>query len=336
MSLGQACSYGLVAACCLLVRFPVYATAVLGPVLLLGLLGLGIAHGACDQLVWPAYRPVRGPRWAYQVRFGLGYLGLAGAVGLVWWQWPGVAAALFFALTAWHWGSADAPAHPQRGAWLAHSLLRGALLFALPAYFWPAETVRHVNGLLLLTGAQPTLPSAWSGLTVGLLGGVLAGHLGLWAYFAWQRLPARWLRDAGEALLLAGLFSSCPPLLALGVYFVFWHSLQHILRLAPLLGYAAGPARARTRLIFFARRALPMLAASLALLAGAYVLGSNWLPAQNAWLGLVVLAASVVTVPHALLVTLVMDAPKWQARPSTTSSKQLLNSSKDYKEHTPS
>ncbi|UOQ77781.1 Brp/Blh family beta-carotene 15,15'-dioxygenase [Hymenobacter sp. 5516J-16] len=237
-----------------------------------------------------------------------------------------MAAVFFFGLTAWHWGSADAPAYPQRGIWLVHSLLRGVLLLALPAYFWPAETVGHVNGLLLLTGAPPAQLDSYA--PGGLLGLVLAGHLGLWAYLGWQRLPGRWLRDVGEVCLLACLFSSWPPLLALGVYFVFWHSLQHILRLAPLLGYAAGPsrlgARGRRKMLFFARRAWPMLAASLVLLAGAHALGGTWLPAQNAWLGLVVLAASVVTVPHALLVTLVMDAPKWRARPHLAAGNSLV------------
>ena len=292
---------------------PAQAAAVLGPALLVGLVGLGIAHGACDQLVLPAHRPVRGPWRTYLWQFVLGYLGLAGVAGLGWWLWPGAAVGVFFGLTAWHWGSADAPAHPRTVVWLAHSLLRGGLLLAVPAWSWPAETARSVNGLLALAGAAPVAGSAWAWLAPA----VLAGHAGLWAYFAWEGHARRGCRDAGEVLLLLGLGVALPPLLALGVYFVFWHSLQHVLRLVPLLGYMApgrrGPPLA-AELAFFFRRAWPVLGISLAALGAAYALArAAQLPAgPDGWVGLAVVAAAVVTLPHALLVSLVMDAPRWR------------------------
>lgn len=317
---GVAYSYLAVAlASCVGTLFPGGAVWVLGPVLLVGLVGLGIAHGACDQLVLPAYQPVQRRGWAYLVRFGAGYLGLAVAVGLGWWWWPGAAVALFFVLSAWHWGSADAPAYPQRGVWIVHSLLRGALLLLLPAGWWPLETAQHINGLLVATGAAPVVASHWPGVVGGLVGLVLGAHAVLWAYFSWQRVPGRWHRDVREVGLLVGLFWALPPLLGLGVYFVFWHSLQHVLRLTPLLGYTAKAGRPWLALgrevTFFVRRALPMLGASIALLAGAYGLRSIWLPSDGTWLKVAVLAAAVITLPHALLVSLVMDAPKWRRTP---------------------
>lgn len=314
---GVLCSYGAVGlASCVGALWPGVAARVLGPVLLAGMVGLGIAHGACDQLVLPACRPVQRTGWAYQVRFGAGYLGLAVAVGLGWWQWPQAAVALFFVLSAWHWGSADAPAYPRRGVWVLHSLLRGALLLALPAAWWPLETAHHVNGLLAVAGAEPIGAGRWPGAVAGLSQLVGGGHLLLWAWFGWQQLPGRWGRDVLEVGLLAGLFWALPPLLGLGVYFVFWHSLQHVLRLTPLLGYRATNERPWLALgqevAFFVRRALPMLGLSSALLVGAYALQRTWLPAASTWLGLAVLAAAVITLPHALLVSLVMDAPKWR------------------------
>lgn len=314
---GVGYSYGAVAAAsCVGALWPGAAAGVLGPVLVVGLVGLGVAHGACDQLVLPAYRPGRRVGWAYLVRFGAGYLGLAVAVGLGWWRWPGAAVGLFFALSAWHWGSADAPAYPRRGVWVLHSLLRGALLLLLPTLWWPLATAQHVAGLLAVAGAAPVVAGRWAGVSAALGGLVLAGHLLLWAYFCWQRAPGRWHRDALEVGLLAGLFWALPPLLGLGVYFVFWHSLQHVLRLTPLLGYKAKAGRPWLALgqevAFFGRRALPMLGLSSALLAGAYALQRTWRPGAGTWLGLAVLAAAVITLPHALLVSLVMDAPKWR------------------------
>lgn len=291
-----------------------HATAtLLGPVLVAGLLSLGVAHGACDHWVLPASRRLRGRGWRYLLPFSLGYLGLAGAVGLVWFYWPGLGAGLFFGLTVWHWGSADAPAHRRRGIWMVHSLLRGALLLAVPAWWWPAQTAHHVNGLLALTGAAP-VAFHWIG---GMGGAIAAGHLGLWGYLAWHREFARGVRDAGETFLLMGLLMALPPLLALGVYFVFWHSWQHVRRLAPLVSGAktgaaqAGPAT-QQELLIFGRKALPVLAVSLAMGTCAFLLGDAARPLSEKWLGLAVMGASVVTLPHALLVTLVMDAAKWQ------------------------
>jgi len=236
-----------------------------------------------------------------------------------WWRWPGAAVGGFFLLTAWHWGSADAPALPGRRAlWVAHSWLRGALLFAVPARWWPAETQHSVNGLLAFAGAAPLAAGQLAAWAVRLWPLVLAGHAGLWGCYAAQRQPRRWRTDAGEVLLLTGLFWGLPPLLAGGVYFVFWHSLQHVLRLSPLLGYAAapgpaGPGRALWHeLLFFARRARPLLLVSVAALAAGYALFGWQSGSGNAGLGPALVAVAAVTLPHALLVSLVMDAAKWR------------------------
>jgi Brp/Blh family beta-carotene 15,15'-monooxygenase len=313
---GRTYSYGILAAATgTSALWPHETAAVLGPLLLVGLVSLGVAHGACDQLVLPAYRPGRRRGWPYLLRFASGYLGLAAAVGLVWWRWPGVGVGLFFGFTVWHWGSADAPAHQRPGVWVVHSILRGALLLAVPTWWWPVETVDHVNGLLQLMGSTPLATPSWS----SLLPAVVAGHLGLWGYFAYHQEFSRSYRDAGEVGLLTGLLMALPPLQALGIYFVFWHSWQHILRLAPVLGGmasqpgAAGWALLR-QVVVFGRRAFPMLAITLVAGILAYVLAGAWLPANAPWLSLAVVGASVVTLPHALLVSVIMDAPKWQRR----------------------
>jgi Brp/Blh family beta-carotene 15,15'-monooxygenase len=294
---------------------PAWAAWVLGPVLLAGMVLLGVAHGACDQFVVPATHPAlarrRGRYWA---GFLAGYLGLAALVGLLWWWQPTVTLALFFGLTAWHWGSGDAPAVPgQRGTWVAHSLLRGAWLFAVPLWHWPAATMAVVNDLLRLTGAPALAPGALAP-AAALLPLVLAGLAMLWWYYA--RLGRADLAgtDAGETLLLGALLLLLPPVLSASVYFIFWHSLQHVLRMSQLIAApAATPRRnvwAEVRL--FLRRSAPLLLISLAGLA--VVFGVAWARAAQAsvLVSLALLAASVVTLPHALLVTLGMDANRWR------------------------
>ena len=307
--------------------FPAVAGVLLGVPLAVGMVGLGIAHGACDQLVVPASPALAatGRGWRYWVQFLGSYLGLAAVVLALWWQWPAATVALFFLLTVWHWGSADAPAQPLVSArwWLLHSLLRGLLVFAVPAWCWPTATAAVVNGLLAFAGASAVTPVQYAGAAAALGGVVVAGHLGLWLALA---LGQRWALLGTELLevaVLAGLFAALPPQWSVGVYFVFWHSLQHVLRLNSWLGYRAtapgagtGPQRAPLwpQLLFFLRRAAPLLLLScVALLVLGRVLAAR-LPDAAAWFSLALVVASVVTLPHALLVTLVMDAPQWRRK----------------------
>lgn len=287
---------------------------VLGPALLLGLVGLGVAHGACDQFVVPATHPALArDRVRYWVVFLTGYLGLAAGVGALWWWQPSLAVTLFFGLTIWHWGSGDAPLSPYRGLWVAHSLLRGALLFTVPLLRWPTETRALTNDLLALAGAAPVSVATVS-QTARLLGPVvLGGHLLLWLAYCWRGQAKLAVADLLEILLLSALLLALPPVLSAGVYFVFWHSLQHVLRMSELMGHfpSAKPAL-WAQLGFFLRRSVPLLLVSVVALAGLYTVA--WVRAASgpALISLALLAASIVTLPHALLVTLGMDAPRWR------------------------
>ncbi|HEX8327906.1 MAG TPA: Brp/Blh family beta-carotene 15,15'-dioxygenase [Hymenobacter sp.] len=297
------------------VAFPAAAGLLLGVPLAVGMVVLGVAHGACDQWVVPAGAPSAGG-WRYWLRFLAGYLGLAALVGVLWWQWPAATVGLFFVLTVWHWGSADAPAATQvpRTWWLGHSLLRGLFLFAVPAWRWPAETADVVNGLLTFAGAPTLGAAAFAGGVAGLGLLVGGGHLALWALYARHRRWAWLTTELVEVAVLAALFVAVPPRLSVGVYFVFWHSLQHVLRMNHWLGYTAPRARPALlpQLAFFLRRAAPLLLVSCAALLGLGYLLAGRLPNPAAWFSLALVVASVVTLPHALLVTLVMDAGYWQ------------------------
>lgn len=302
--------------------FPAAAGGLLGPPLAVGMVLLGVAHGACDQFVVPASRPrgIATSGWRYWRQFLLGYLGLAAAVGALWWCWPAATVAGFFLLTVWHWGSADAPANERAttGWWLTHSLLRGLLVFAVPAWWWPTETVGVVNGLLTFVSAATVPVAAFKAVATGLGLAVVGGHLCLWGrWYAGRDQRASLQTELVEVLILVALFMALPPRLSVAVYFVFWHSLQHILRLNGWLGYGSATRNSVAvdllpQLLFFLRRAAPLLVVScLALLVLVRLLAPR-LPNETAWFSLALVVASIVTLPHALLVTAVMDAPRWQ------------------------
>ena len=296
---------------------PAAANWLLGPALLVGMVLLGVAHGACDQFVVPATHPaLASSRTRYWAGFLGGYLGLAAAVGALWWWQPGLAVALFFGLTAWHWGSADAPLARYRAQWVAHSLLRGGLIFAVPLWHRPTETQSTVNGLLTLAGAAPASTVAMAQATAILVPVVVVGHLLLWGSYVWQQQRHLARTDALEVVLLSTLLLVLSPILSGTVYFVCWHSLQHVLRMNHLMARpeptAWGSLWAELR--FFLRRSAPLLLVSVAGLAVLFGLAWARAASSTVLVSLALLAASVVTLPHALLVTLGMDAARWRAQ----------------------
>ena len=117
-------------------------------------------------------------------------------------------------------------------------------------------------------------------------------------------------------LLLSALLLVLSPILSGTVYFVCWHSLQHVLRMNQLMHRpsAAAGRGLWAELRFFLRRSAPLLLISVAGLA--VLFGLAWAQAASGTVlvSLALLAASVVTLPHALLVTLGMDAARWRAQ----------------------
>lgn len=318
-------SYVLVAGCIAVGGlFPASAPWLLGPPLALGLVGLGIAHGACDHLLLPAAPPTLAAPWRpwWQRVLLLGYVSLAGGVLVAWYWFPLTTLAVFFALSAWHWGSADAaelPAttsHPRRW-WLLHSATRGALLFAVPALARPAETLALCNDVLTLTHG-PALSAGLFGQVATGLGGLTAAGLALlWLGYGALGYGQALGTDVGETALLSTLLLLLPPALASGVYFVCWHSLRHVLRLVPLLPDPPAGGHLAAQLRSFWKWALPLLAVSvIGLLAVGWWLGPAQLAQTGGLVALLLVAASVVTLPHAVLVTGVLDHGRWQPRSS--------------------
>lgn len=263
------------------------------PVLLpwfLGLVVLGLPHGACDHLV--------GQKLGYRrpVGFFALYLAGCGAMGALWLVDVRLALGSFLVLTAVHWGSADAAVHTSRlwsgRGFLVRSAARGVLVISAPFALWPLESLAVVRGVLELTGgAVGTLPDTRP-IALALL--ALAAGVELVLAVA-DRSPVA----GAETLVLLSLFYLAEPLLAVGTYFILWHSVRHVLRVERLLG---GEAPWTQLLLRYHRRALPLTLVSLASLILLALVVRPESPAGLVFLFLVLL--SILTLPHALLVSL--------------------------------
>jgi Brp/Blh family beta-carotene 15,15'-monooxygenase len=254
---------------------------------------LGLPHGAVDHVfARRALEPRLGRIWP--VPFAAAYLALAGAVVALWLAAPAVALAGFLALSVWHFGEEDAalaPILPDGGA-APEAVARGLLPILLPVAFRPEETgllfawllfgpsAEAVGGALAAARAA-TLPAALA----------LVAGLGL-AAAARRRWPA--LAETG---LLAAAFAALPPLPAFAVYFCIWHAPRHTLRVVADLH----PGRLADGLAAFARDALALTLAALALAAAAWWAAGGPSALGETAVRVLFIGLAALTVPHAAL-----------------------------------
>jgi Brp/Blh family beta-carotene 15,15'-monooxygenase len=273
----------------------------------LSVLLFGLPHGALDHLVPARLVPGISTRRSIVLVVGL-YALLGGATALLWSALPAVGFGLFIAVTWFHWGQGDlwidralrgtAPSRPDA---VLTVLVRGALPMLLPLLahgsdYW--SVFRMTTGLVdpgAGTGADlleavPVLPAA-----AGLLAALIGGHLLL------RRRRGDAIRGTVvEVTVLVLFFVAVPPVLAVGLYFTFWHAVRHIVRLE-LLEPGGSAALERGELLRpfarFMRDALPVTLCAIAVLAGLAV------TVHDAGLGTYLLLIAALTTPHTAVVT---------------------------------
>ena len=173
------------------------------PLLLIGLVAVGIPHGAIDHLLETGQWNLKSaPLFVFK------YLLVAAAMAMVWLLLPSMALVFFLVYSAWHFGEADGK------KWTLSPLLSFAwgasvLLFILGRH--PAE----VNALLTTMGA-PSFPLSVPifSLLPWLVWSIYQRQIGL-------TLTVVWLSLSGEL----------PLLLSFGLYFIGQHSItgwQHL------------------------------------------------------------------------------------------------------------
>ena len=206
---------------------------------IVSLIFVGLPHGALDhEVILRLWKPQPPPKWALVVVI-VGYLLLAAAVLLGWLLAP-LSVFLCFILLTWiHWGLGDLwwswqrdPAYfTSRFHRIIFALWRGSLPMFLPLVVDP-QLYRQVAESICQLFSNSATHLNWmeaTSLREIVLGGVLL--LGLSeAWFA-SRRSGTYLINLSEGATLFSAFVVLPPLLSVGLYFVFWHRLRHVLRL---------------------------------------------------------------------------------------------------------
>jgi Brp/Blh family beta-carotene 15,15'-monooxygenase len=266
----------------------------------------GLPHGALDHLV-PARLDPRIPRARSVALVVALYAVLGGATALLWAAAPALGFTAFIAVTWFHWGQGDLwldralDGAAGRADAVLTVLVRGALPMLLPLVAHP----RDYGGVLAGTVAvvDPAAPTGLGVLGAGPVRAALAVALAVLVaahLVVRRRSGAPVARPAAEIGALAAFFVTVPPVLAVGLYFTFWHAVRHILRLE-LLDPAGRAALAAGRLggpfARFLRDAWPVTACAIALLVGLALL------VHDAGLGTYLVLIAALTTPHTAVVT---------------------------------
>lgn len=287
-------------------------------VLLATVLLLGLPHGALDHLTLSRARGVSLTPRQFAI-FCSWYLVLAGVYGIAWILAPTASFVGFILLTWFHWGQGDRAhlALVTDAAHLDHPwvncftlFVRGGLPMLVPLLGFPDAYESVLSTVVGLFGASGAWLAPVFSVQLRLALGVGFGLLTLatlaWGYRVAGDRPA-WRVDAVETTFLWVFFLSVPPILAIGLYFVAWHSLRHLARLVAIDDTAASAlARGSTTgvLARVSTDALPMTVGALVLFGVIAVLVPNE-PGTVADVGGVYLVLlAVLTLPHAVVVTI--------------------------------
>ncbi|MEM8485006.1 MAG: Brp/Blh family beta-carotene 15,15'-dioxygenase [Bacteroidota bacterium] len=213
--------------------------------LLASMLFLGLPHGAVDHMVLlQLQNKVCSPVALARVIFP--YLVLAGCYLVMWFLTPALAFGLFILITWFHWGQGDVhtlvifaraahltSVHMRRLA----LVVRGGLPMLIPLLAFPEVYQEVFTGITsrFTTAAAtditwPFAPSFRLGMGLGFAG--LTTFYFLYGFYKLRwGLNRAYLEDLAEVILLAVLFASVHPLVAIGLYFCCWHAVRHIARI---------------------------------------------------------------------------------------------------------
>ncbi|WP_157974291.1 Brp/Blh family beta-carotene 15,15'-dioxygenase [Lewinella sp. IMCC34183] len=254
-----------------------------GAVVALILVALGIPHGAADHLIYRSQHAGTGTSWS--LRFSAYYLLLIAAYALLWLLVPLLALILFLAVSVYHFGQ-------SRAGDPVEQLLWGLFVLGFPVLGHFAQAQPVIAGMI---GFSPDLP----GWVTAYLPSLFVLSVGAVAIRCddYERLL--------DLALLAAVFLSVDLLLGFAIYFLLWHSLPAArdqwlyLRQHSLSG----------RLSTYLLQLLPLTLGAFVTLALVYWFVLRQADGTALPLSHLFILVSLITLPHALLVSVVYRTP---------------------------
>ena len=236
------------------------------PLFAIGILGVGLPHGALDHL-----HVIPGKNWRQLFPYVLWYLGMGAAVLVLWLLAPKLALLFFLAYSAWHFGQADLQIWKRNQA-IWQPFLWGSflLLFLLSTHFSEVQKVLHEMGIELYWRSNELFMTYFKSFQTWMMLGIIP----ILIFRSWR---------VAEAVLVLTLLSQIPLLEAFATFFIFQHSLNGWRHLTATLPYDS-----KTLWL----QALPFTLGSIGLFT-AYLYGA----AAHNW-GLVFIFLSALSFPH--------------------------------------
>jgi len=250
---------------------------------------VGLPHGALDHVLARHWRGWRGG-WG-QVRFHVAYLASMVGILVAWFFAPSAALTVFLLSAVWHFGETDVLHVTQRGSRLALVVSRGFLVVIAPLHAHPEVSLQLLTAVTG-TDAARTLPLVFFG-GFQFAWSVWAVHIAVLAVvLGWGE---RFVQNALEATALAILVIAGGPLVGFPLYFVFWHTPDHLM------------AAARASSMSFRQVAWAVCPRTLG---GLAVIGLLLLTLDSSlWAMATVWAISALTLPHAFIVHYGLGTP---------------------------
>lgn len=290
--------------------------------LLVGIVALGLPHGALDPWVPARVGFAWGRRWRPVTVYMVGYVAAVVLYLAVWRVAPVVAFVGFLVATIVHWGHGDVryleEFHGRRSigrvGLAIGTVLRGSLPIVVPVLAHPHEAeslLRHAASALGSAGVEASLTTSAVRIALGSFLAVATAAYAALLPRVWTTRRGGWI-DAAEVVGLVLFFTVVPAYLAVGTYFMGWHALRHLARLLPLRHEDArdlargNVARPGLRL---ARDLLPMTVLACALLVGLYLWAHARISTVEGFVALYLVWISALTKPHALVVAAMDVAP---------------------------
>ncbi len=264
---------------------------------------LGLPHGAIDHWVYFRSQGKRLNFWRV-CQFIISYIGIAAVFYLLWYLLPALSALGFLLLTAYHWGEGDWNSETLRGnnvSW-RFGVYRGLLPMAVPVILYPEQYIKVLDAAVVATQSGFFLFS-FDWMATASFRSVVLGVVVV-AYWLQSREVPGVRRLAVENSLLFFWFLLLPPLLSIGIYFIFWHSLRHIKVAAKIIGRPMVNDKGNLLWLKFFQMAAPFSVPALVVVA----LIVSFSPAGQSdplvWVAGYLVVLWSLTWPHAILVNI--------------------------------